>query len=124
VHVLLLHVLLVDVLLVDVLLVDVLLVDVLLMNFYIIFFAFLAIVLYFWVPFLIVIYSRARIYAAIIPFLFMLHVFFEQIGNDLFGPRKHFLPHFFIITVLWCAPGFCLDQPFTLLFIIYCIDIK
>jgi hypothetical protein len=27
-------------------------------------------------------------------------------GNDFFVPKKHFLPHFFIITVFWWNPGF------------------
>jgi len=31
-------------------------------------------------------------------------------GNVLFGPKKHFLPQDFIITVLSWVPGCCLDQ--------------
>jgi len=29
-----------------------------------------------------------------------LHVFFLQMGNDFFGPKKHFLPHRFNIIDL------------------------
>jgi hypothetical protein len=33
-------------------------------------------------------------------------------GNDLFGPRKHFFPQRFIIMVLWRTLGFSLFHPF------------
>ena len=59
--------------------------------------AFLEIVLY-KRPFLL--YWRARTYAEYTPLGFLLHVFREQIGNDLLGPRKHFLPQRDNILVL------------------------
>ena len=60
-------------------------------------FAFLETVLYFR-PFEL--YCRARIYAEYTPLGLTLHVFFLQIGNDFFVPKKHFLPHFLSITLL------------------------
>jgi hypothetical protein len=52
-------------------------------------------------------------YAEYTPFLFILHVFLVQIGNDLFGPKKHFFPHLRNIRVRWCELGCCFDQPRT-----------
>jgi hypothetical protein len=39
------------------------------------------------------------------------HVFFLQMGNDFRVPKKHFLPHFLSITVLWWTLGCSLDHP-------------
>jgi len=44
-------------------------------------------------------YCRARMYAAYTPLVLTLHVFFLHIGNDFFGPKKHFLPQRFNMTV-------------------------
>ena len=73
-------------------------------SFFIIRFARVAIDWYFR-PF--VLYWRALMYAAYTPFLLIVHVFFLQIGNDFFDPKKHFLPHLFSINVFWCVLGFC-----------------
>ena len=51
--------------------------------------AFLAMFRYFRVH-LIVVYSRARIYAERMPFWLILQVCLVQIGNDNLGPKKHF----------------------------------
>jgi len=69
------------------------------------FFALFAIIWYF-LP--LELYCLARIYAEYTPFLLLLQVFFLQIGNDLFGPKKHFFPHFLSILVLcdWLGESF------------------
>ena len=59
------------------------------------FFALFAIIWYF-LP--LELYCLARIYAEYTPFLLLLQVFFLQIGNDLFGPKKHF---FRIFQAFW-----------------------
>ena len=73
------------------------------LSFYNIFLARLAILLYILLLFpfvlLILTYSLALLYAAIIPNLLIEQVFFLQIGNDFFVPKKHFLPQFLSITV-------------------------
>ena len=50
-------------------------------------------------------------YAAYTPFGFTLQVPLVQIGKLLRGPKKHFFPHFFSITVRACPRGACRPQP-------------
>jgi hypothetical protein len=60
---------------------------------------------------------RDLMYAAYTPRELTLHVFFLQTGKDLPGPRKHFRPHFFNMTVFWWKPGFSRFHPRTGLFL-------
>ena len=74
----------------------------------IIFFALEETVLYLLLFFL---YCLALMYAEYTPLELIIHVFFLQIGNDFFVPKKHFLPHVFNITVLSCKLGLWFFHP-------------